>query len=228
MVPMILAADLGRVGVGEPDPVGRHDGDEGDVGVRADGFGDRLQNLSGPAGFDGFGRRRRVGERGGDADDLLACRLVAVAPGIEQCQARCLPVPPPRPRAICSAIAWPARDHGHHGGSRAPSSSAAMANMSSPSPTAMKCPAPSTGCHTAPGIASATALLMGSGTSLSSSPCHMWTGRSIVATSKAQSPVEQFSVADQSVGAVGEAFGARVAEFLCELRVEAGSAGRSR
>ena len=46
----------------------------------------------------------------------------------------------------------------------------------------------------------------------------MWTGRSIVDTSKAQCPVEEFSVADQAVGTMGEAFGAGIAERGGDLR----------
>ena len=46
----------------------------------------------------------------------------------------------------------------------APSSSAATAKIFCASPTAMKWPPPLTSCHTAPGIASATRLLIGSGT----------------------------------------------------------------
>ena len=133
----VLAADLRRIGVGEPGPVRRHDRDERDVGVRPHRLGDRLQNLCRPSGFDGLRGRRRVGERGGDADDLLACGGVAVLPGVEQ-----------RQRA---AGQHDHRDHQDLQGDRlagqragpppaqdAPNSSAAIAKMSSPAPTATK------------------------------------------------------------------------------------------
>ena len=133
----VVTADLLRIGVGEARSVRRHDRDERDVGVGAHRFGDGLQNLGGPSGFDRRGRRRRVGQRRRDGDDLLACGGVAVLAGVQQRQPAArqhhdrdhqdlqrdrLPGQRPRPP--------PGQD--------APSSLAAMAKISSPAPTATK------------------------------------------------------------------------------------------
>ena len=82
----VLPADLRGIGVGEPGSIGRHDRDERDGGVLADGFGDWLQSLSGSSGLDRRGRRRGICQRSGDAEHLLTCGVVTIAGGVEQRQ----------------------------------------------------------------------------------------------------------------------------------------------
>ncbi len=193
---------------------------------RADGFGDRLQNLSGPAGFDGFCRRGRVGDRGGDADDLLACRLVGVAPGIEQCQ-----------RAACQYHHCDHEDlqcDGLTGQGAGPPGGSSAQFLSGDGEYVVSLADGDEVPGAVDGMPDRTGHRVGDGLVdgirnqlvVQSLP-HV--DRSLdLCDVESPLPIEQFSVADQSVGAVGEAFGARVAEFALRRRVEAGSVGRNR
>ena len=110
----VLAADLAGIGVGEPGAVGRHDRDERDIGVGP-------HRLGRPAAEPLWPVRIRSPRRSTvNRPARWRCRSPAGARrrhrhgGRRAAPARCRPAPRSAITTICSAIAWPASDRGHH------------------------------------------------------------------------------------------------------------------